>query len=220
MRRIPASLLRQMATQLSGEDRDEMAIPSYLHPNPALRWMAWRRVTVIARHLADHVAKRPATAIMDFGCGTGVLLGECARHAPKVWGVDLVLDAARLLKREWSLDSVTLLTPDEAEERVEPGSLDVILGAEVLEHVEPLDETLQLFKSWLKPDGRLVVSLPTENHVYRLGRRLAGFSGHYHHANAASIDREIRAAGFRRDRLETVPLPGPLSVYWVLGYSK
>ncbi len=50
MRRIPDELFSRMADELSPEDRDEMAIPSYLHPNPAMRWMAWRRVEVIARH--------------------------------------------------------------------------------------------------------------------------------------------------------------------------
>lgn len=206
-----------MADELSDEDRDELAIPSYLHRNPALRWMAWRRVIVTARRLAAtaRAAGAAPTAIMDFGCGTGVLLEECARHAEVVYGVDLVLDSARLLVREWNLDRVRLLTPSEAEARVSPESVDVIVAAEVLEHVEPLEPTLRQFQRWLKPGGKLLVSLPTENALYRAGRRLAGFSGHYHHANAASIDRELAAFGFRRTWIEKIPAGGPLSIYWV-----
>jgi len=78
-----------MADELSHEDRDEMAIPSYLHRNPALRWMAWRRVIVTAKHLAAAAGSNghgQQTAIMDFGCGTGVLLEECSRHAGRVYG--------------------------------------------------------------------------------------------------------------------------------------
>lgn len=41
------------------------------------------------------------------------------------------------------------------------------------------------------------MNLPTENALYRLGGRLAGFAGHYHQSNAASIHRQILDAGFR-----------------------
>jgi predicted TPR repeat methyltransferase len=211
-----------MADQLSRDDRDEMAIPSYLHPNPALRWMAWRRVTVIADHLA-RVAKRNAggsTTIMDFGCGTGVLLETCRQHADQVYGVDLVLDSARLLVSEWKLDHITLLHPPEATAQVAPGSLDVIVAAEVLEHVEPLEPTLEQFRTWLKPGGTLLVSLPTENALYRLGRRLAGFSGHYHHANAGTIDPVIARSGFSKQRTQKIPVGGPMSIYWVMDYAR
>jgi 2-polyprenyl-3-methyl-5-hydroxy-6-metoxy-1,4-benzoquinol methylase len=211
-----------MAGELSTEDRDEQAIPSYLHKNPALRWMAWRRVTVIAKRLRDSVKPgAPNRTVMDFGCGTGVLLEECSRDAARVYGVDLVLDSARMLLDEWKLDRVTLLTPGEAAEQVPAGSVDVIVAAEVLEHVEPLEPALEQFQRWLAPGGTLLVSLPTENAVYRFGRRLAGFSGHYHHHNAASIHQEILAAGFQQEGgIEKIPLGGPMSIYWVIEYRR
>ena len=40
--------------------------------------------------------------------------------------------------------------------------------AEVLEHVEPIEPTLEVFAKWMSPDARLLVSLPTENQLYRL----------------------------------------------------
>ncbi len=76
MKRVPDELFSRMADELSPADRDEMAIPSYLHLNPAMRWMAWRRVEVIARHFRDaHVAHNiePGPIVMDFGCGSGAL---------------------------------------------------------------------------------------------------------------------------------------------------
>ena len=44
MKRIPRETLQWMGEQMSADDRDEVAIPSYIHPNPMMRWMAWRRV--------------------------------------------------------------------------------------------------------------------------------------------------------------------------------
>jgi len=208
-----------MAEAVSAEDRDEMAIPSYLHANPALRWMAWRRLEVIARFL-DELSRRQALEIcVDFGCGTGVLFEELSRHAARVYGIDIVREPARILVDTWNLEKVSILSPEAAITEIATGSVDTIVAAEVLEHIEPLDDTLRLFKSLLRPTGRLLVSLPTENRLYRLGRRLAGFHGHYHESNAASIHQQILAAGFRQIRTARVPMPGPFAIYWVTEYA-
>jgi 2-polyprenyl-3-methyl-5-hydroxy-6-metoxy-1,4-benzoquinol methylase len=156
---------------------------------------------------------------MDYGCGTGVLLDGARRYARLVYGVDTVLEAAELLVNEWHLDRVDLLTPTQAERDVPRGSVDIILAAEVLEHIQPLQRTLAFFESCLKPSGKLLASLPTEGWLYRLGRRLAGFRGHYHHSNARSIDYEIVRAGFRRQRLKKIPGPGVLALYWIAEYD-
>ena len=219
MDKIPDYLLERMARGLNEHDRDEMAIPSYRHKNPAMRWMAWRRVEVVARHMERLFRSMDKRAsLVDFGCGTGVLFEKALRGSERVIGVDLVLDSAKLLCREWGLD-VELMTPDAANDEIAPQSIDIVVAAEVLEHVEPLEDALDMFKRWLKPGGTLLVSLPTESQLYQLGRRLAGFHGHYHHSNAASIDRGIQQAGFRSREREYVPLPGPLSIYWVVEYA-
>lgn len=219
MKRIPDALLNAMAQELSDEDRDEMAIPSYRHRNPIMRWMAWRRVEVVAERLERLYADgRKDRTLVDFGCGTGVLFEQALQGASRVIGVDLVLDSARMLVAEWNLD-VELKTLEQARAQIEPASVDIVLAAEVLEHVQPLADAIDLFKSWLKKPGTLLVSLPTENRLYRLGRRLAGFEGHYHHDHAESIDRTIREAGFYRRARSHIPLPGPLAIYWVVEYA-
>jgi len=197
-----------------------MAIPSYLHHNPALRWMAWRRLEVVVAALQKLAPRKaPGSLAVDFGCGSGVLFKDTLTRFEKVIGVDLVLDAAQRLVSELALKDVELCSPAQADTQIAPGSADVIIAAEVLEHVDDLPPTLRQFKSWLKPNGRLLVSLPTENSLYRLGRRLAGFSGHYHHSNAESIDKDMQIFGFRREQRVQIPAPGPLSIYWVMEYS-
>lgn len=218
MERLSSEQLQRIARGLSREDRDEMAIPSYVHANPAMRWMAWRRLEVVVSLLREVAPPERSGTLLDFGCGSGVLFPDASKLFGHVIGVDLVLQAAQALLSELRLEAVKLFTPDQAQQSVEPHSVDVIVAAEVLEHVDVLEPTLGQFRRWLKPGGKLLVSLPTENRLYRLGRRLAGFSGHYHHSNAASIDSKITRFGFRRLRLETVPLPGPLSIYWVMEY--
>ena len=75
--------------------------------------------------------------------------------------------------------------------------MDLILALDVLEHVDDLPKVLQDMARLLKPQGLLLVSGPTENWMYRLGRsigqRFAGpeFSGHYHHRNIYDVQGEL-----------------------------
>jgi len=221
MRRIPQDVMARMARIVSEEDRDEMAIPSYLHRNPAMRWMAWQRVMVTAqffRNTCKTPNGEPEHTVMDFGCGTGVLFHEVSQFANKIYGVDIVLDPASLLVDEWGLDKVRLLNPEQAAIQIPQKSIDTIIAAEVLEHIDPINTTLEFFRSRLKADGHLIVSLPTEGLLYRIGRRLAGFRGHYHLNNAQSIHRQILDAGFREVNFKKIPAPGPLAIYWVIEY--
>ncbi len=224
MRRVPDALLQQMAGMLTSDVRDEMAIPSYLHPNPVMRWMAWRRVELLARHLGRICRRHGSISssspiILDFGCGTGVMLGEASCHALRVYGVDLFVDAAKILVNAWTLDNVTLVAADDVPRTIPASSLDIIIAGEVLEHLDDLRQTLSFFRSRLQPQGRLLVSVPTEGTLYRVGRRMAGFHGHYHVANAASIHGEILNAGFKTESLQKTPGPGPFAIYWIAEYS-
>lgn len=216
MRTIDAATLREMAERLAPEDRDEMAIPSFLHRNPALRWMAWRRIEVVAAELATLCPE--GGTVLDFGCGTGVLFEAALGRAHEVIGVDLVLAAASLWKERRGLDRVRLFAPEDAAREIGSHSVDVLVAAEVLEHIDDLGDTLRFFHRVLRPGGALLVSLPTENRAYRLGRRLAGFDGHFHKHNAWAIDKVIRAAGFTQKRARTIPGPGPLAIYLVAHY--
>src|SRR5688572_28392820 len=116
MERVSPELLKRIAQTLSDEDRAEMAIPSYLHKNPALRWMAWRRLAVVIGALRRFAPKKvPGSIVLDVGCGSGVLFRDSLACFERVIGVDLVLSAARALVSELDLKNVTLHSPAEAD---------------------------------------------------------------------------------------------------------
>lgn len=215
---IQRELLLQMRHRLSEADADEMAIPSYLHRLAPLRWMALKRIRVVEDGIRRLSADGTGTAL-DFGCGTGILFETLSRHYARVVGVDLVLDAAELLLQTQPMPAVELLHPDRIDEAIPDASLELIVAAEVLEHVDDLDGTIRLLMRKLSPQGRMIITLPTENALYRLGRRIAGFSGHYHHENARSIHRRLNDMGAKRTVHKAIPLPGPLCVYMYGEYT-
>jgi 2-polyprenyl-3-methyl-5-hydroxy-6-metoxy-1,4-benzoquinol methylase len=136
-----------------------------------------------------------------------------------VVGVDIAPGPARLWAQRRGLAAVRVLEPSEARAELAPGSMAAVLCAEVLEHIDDPAELLGFFARLLRPGGTLLVSLPTENRAYRFGRRLAGFHGHYHQHNAATLDALIQREGWARSQARHIPGPGPLSIYLIARYN-
>ena len=222
-KKIESDVLLEMSKLVNVEERDEMAIPSYTHPNFLLRWMAWRRIEVISRYIQIYGVKsdqeRENSKVMDFGCGTGVLFDVESETFNTVYGVDIVLDPARFLVKERKYKNVELYHPDEAIGKIENDSLDVLVAAEVLEHISPLDDTLALFHKKLNKNGKLIITVPTENYLYRLGRQVAGFKDHFHVSNARSINKVIVSNGFKEVKIKKIPLFRPFDIYWLIIYD-
>jgi 2-polyprenyl-3-methyl-5-hydroxy-6-metoxy-1,4-benzoquinol methylase len=90
-------------------------------------------------------------------------------------------------------------------------SFDLINALDVLEHVDDLRGTLSDLLGLIKPGGRLVVSGPTENILYQIGRKLAGpeYSGEYHERGIAEIKRELNRMA-QVEQIATLYWPVPL----------
>ncbi len=222
MQTIPDELLKEISEFLPPAERDEMAIPSYRHRNPIMRKIAWSRVGVLAGWIEDwgrnHRIPVETRALMDYGCGCGVLFETAARNAGTVYGVDIVLTAAQFVIGRLGIDGVELVDPNRARERIAPGSLDLIVCGEVLEHLASLNEVSAFFRTSLRPEGRLLVSLPTENLVYRIGRRIAGFQAGHHHFDARTIHGKLLDTGFDTVRMRKLPFSAGMTVYWCVEY--
>ena len=123
-----------------------------------------------------------------------------------MYSVDLYPQYAELLCRRRGLTVQFLEDVDGLDE-----SVDLIVAADVLEHIEELAPLLARFQAHLSPDGRILISGPTENLVYRIGRIAAGFAGkgEYHVTNIDSLHRDISKFGFTPGRVRNLPFPLP-----------
>lgn len=113
--------------------------------------------------------KRPAKTIklLDFGCGSGVLLEDAARFGLQVSGVDTsqaMVDAARtrllgfngLLKLEW-------LQNNAGQGSYEGQNYDIVLCLSVLEFVLDYEPLLFRLCDRVAPGGLLVISVPNRH---------------------------------------------------------
>lgn len=162
------------------EEIEESCVPSYVHGNRAAAWVAWERNKVAAslyRRLA------PAGPILDFGAATGEVGHLIEKRGP--YHIIEQDDALAHASGQWQ--AVIRTTLDDAE----PGSFAAIFALDSLEHNHNIPALVARLMRLLRADGVFILSGPTESSLYRFGRLIAGFSGHYHHSNIYDIERIV-----------------------------
>lgn len=161
----------------------------YTNANPLVRWIFWRRLAGLLE-LAEGVRRARA---LDFGCGEGAFLPSLSRSFEQVVAVDLDVSAAGGLARLYRLENTLLVQARSPELPFSDGAFDFIVAADVLEHFLDLGPAAAELDRVLAPGGRLVVSAPSENIFYAIGRKVFGFrkpEDHFHEPE--DIERALR----------------------------
>lgn len=199
-------VIQQVLSESAGGRMDEAAFPAYSHPNPLINWLFWQRLRVVM----DYVERlAPCSHALDFGCGSGVILPFLGTISQRVTAMDVdLLPFERIRQLRPFPPNLEVL--DARQQRLQDlprASFDLIIALDVLEHVEDLPDTLATLHALLTPAGQVVVSGPTENLLYRLGRALAGpeYSGDYHERGIS----EVRA--LLAERMQVIPIA---TLYW------
>jgi 2-polyprenyl-3-methyl-5-hydroxy-6-metoxy-1,4-benzoquinol methylase len=152
----------------------------------------------IHRSILKHVPTR--NVCIDFGCGSGVFLPTLARTFETVQGIDIEAFEARQIVDTCRLENVRLIDVDiYRAEGAEIQKADAIVAADVLEHFKELETPVKRLHDWLKDDGLLFTSGPSENLFTILGRKLGGIEkpwDHYH--TGYEVEEFLESHGFRR----------------------
>lgn len=165
---------------------DETALPSYNNKLSLVRWLFEKRLYSILSFLP----KDKKSLILDFGCGTGILLKELSKKYDTVYGADINIQIAEQFLKNRGIGNVILFNNSDDKNYILPikeKTLDVIICADVLEHVTNLDNILDKLIKLLNDDGLLIISGPTENILYKFGRTILRYKGDYHLRNIYDI---------------------------------
>lgn len=171
----------------------EAAFCAYADSNPLIRFLFWRRVWVAIKFLESGGSYE---AVLDFGCGSGVVLPLLTAFSKRVVGVDINLAPYRTLCGHLSF-------PNEVEvyetlghplSRFPDDSFDAIVALDVLEHVENLEGVFAELCRISRQGGVVVFSGPTESLIYKIGRKIAGkeYTGDYHARSIYDIRRAAK----------------------------
>lgn len=183
--------------------------------------LAFASAVYDAKHAEDssHVqmrrwlAHRAAGRVLDLGCSDGQLAEQVRALGHHVTGVDLV--AHNGVK-----ERVDRFVEAYLEHGVPPevgGSFDVVLAADVLEHVRVPGRILRDVRPLLAPGGSVLVSVPNFGHWYPRARVAVGRfdydrrgildNDHVRFFTRRSFERLVRDSGFRVLRRRGTGLP-------------
>ncbi|MBI5894435.1 MAG: bifunctional 2-polyprenyl-6-hydroxyphenol methylase/3-demethylubiquinol 3-O-methyltransferase UbiG [Deltaproteobacteria bacterium] len=131
--------------------------------NPKGRFVSLHRINPLRfSYFSGKVGDLKGKRVLDIGCGGGILSEEFAKAGADVTGIDLspvALDAAKEhaketgLEIDYKLASVSQLIADLKVGGYKDGCYDILICAEVLEHVDDLARFLKEACSLLKKEG-------------------------------------------------------------------
>jgi len=164
----------------------------------------------IMRHklILSAISRMPGKVglLLDIGSGQGDFLQRAAscHIAGQLVGLELSKAGVTISQAkvpEATFIQADLFNPPQAL-REYTGRADVAVCSEVIEHVDNPAGFLQSLKTYLKPGGRLIVTVP--------GGPMSAFDhhiGHRKHFDAKSVAAVLKSAGFAVDRIQLAGFP-------------
>ncbi len=136
--------------------------------------------TEVLRHLPAGPLR-----MLEVGCGEGGTLARIRELRPDVWlaGAELMkLDSPLYAK----LDQFEQINVEEQLPSITPGSIDILLCLDVLEHLREPQQVLVRLATLLRPNALLIASLPNLQYVKV---SLPLLFGHFNYTDEGVLDR-------------------------------
>lgn len=170
---------------------------------PELGWVPPLRYLLRRARVSALVKRFPPTDMLEIGCGAGALLIDFARAGFRCTGLEtserareIASGIAHSCNGAYAVQS--LPGPDWDEK------YGVVCAFDVLEHIENDKAALTDWMQWLKPGGRLLLSVPA--HASRWG---AGdvWAGHYRRYEKQGLINLIADLGLKIEHVECYGFP-------------
>ena len=170
---------------------NEQAVPSYLHSSFLVRETFWLRI------VQAHAQAKTGERVLDFGSGLGAMLPWHLKSYRETHLYDshpMVMQHLEELKKNEPYTDLKLHMTLQSLKELPENYFDTIFALDVLEHVDNLPDVLVELKRLLKPKGKLVVSSPTENWIYKFSRNFGGegYKGEYHIRAAKEVEEDLQ----------------------------
>jgi 2-polyprenyl-3-methyl-5-hydroxy-6-metoxy-1,4-benzoquinol methylase len=164
--------------------------------------------------------------VLDVGCSSGYLARPLSESGNTIVGIELDPHAAR--EAEQFCERVLVGDVETMDLPLEPGTFDVVLCGDVVEHLRDPVGALARLRVLLKPGGRVVLSTPN---VANWAIRLSLLGGRWRYTDRGILDRThthlfthatlaeaLERAGYEQVRIDfSVPVPGDSDVLDGLG---
>ena len=148
----------------------------------------------------------PNPTLLDIGCGTGWTTAIWQKNGFSVTGLEPSRERSQVAKENYGLKVINA----HIEECSIPEQFDVVILRHLLEHIENPTDILKKIKSFLKPEGLLVITMPNINCIGRYLFRESWqwvLPWHLHFYTPKTLARLIKRMGYENLQLYQIPSP-------------
>lgn len=169
---------------------------------PELGWVPPPRFLLRRDRILRLLSRVSPGRLVEVGCGGGSLLHELASRCGEAVGIETSAHAralAQAIAREGQGKQRIVEAPlDWQEDR------DLVCAFDVLEHIEHDHAAIAEWSGWLRPGGRLCISVPA--HMARWG---AGdeWAGHWRRYDRRDIEALVASQALRLEHIECYGFP-------------
>ena len=176
---------------------DPLMGPAY----PELGWVPAPRYLLRRARVLAHIQGLAPGRVVEVGVGAGALLGELSRAGWQAQGLEISAAARAVAGKVLA----PLEVPVHAQAPAQwTRAQDLVVSLDVLEHIQDDVAAMAQWASWLKPDGRLVLSVPAHPHLWTRADEWVGHVRRYTHA--ALLER-VAGSGLEVMALECYGFP-------------
>lgn len=172
---------------------------------PPLRYLLRR-----ARSLAILGGITP-TALLEAGCGAGALLADLSLRGFDCTGLEPSAHAATLAKTLASVSGTNYRIASEPD-GVWNASFGVVCAFDVLEHIQDDHAALAQWCGWLRPGGKLLVSVPAHSQRWGPGDVWAG---HYRRYDREPLLKLLASQALQIEHVECYGFPLANLTEWI-----
>lgn len=184
---------------------------------PAHHWVPAPRYLMRRDRALRHADRIGPCKVLEIGCGPAALLSELAGRGFDAFGVDRSTEALRLARMLIHPGSAMTLRAE-----LDPtwkGSFDLLLSFEVIEHLEEDIAAMEEWRTYLKPDGRMILSTPAHPSRWNAADVWAG---HVRRYSEEDLVASVVKAGFAVETIECYgfPLANLMEIWRARAYGR
>lgn len=170
---------------------------------PEHGWVPAPRYLMRRARILQMMQGLPPGSLLEVGPGAGTLLAEFAAGGFACEALELSNEARELASRVIASTGQPVrlhAKPDPAWR----GRFDYVFAFDVLEHIQEDASALAQWVSWLKPGGRLLLSVPAHMALWTAGDEWAG---HFRRYEQAELKRLLHDSGLELETFECYGFP-------------
>jgi 2-polyprenyl-3-methyl-5-hydroxy-6-metoxy-1,4-benzoquinol methylase len=122
---------------------------------------------------------KPHNAVLDFGCGTGLICNEIAENVRSIYAMDIstnMIEISKKKAKELNIQNIEFARTSIFDEKFKVGSFDTIIAFNIFHLLEEPQKYFQRLHQILKPGGLIISSTPCMSEAPLLNRILKIFS--------------------------------------------